>query len=192
MHRHVIDRLADTTVFRCLLLFSAMAVLPVLFMAVTTTGFGLVMMLAGQVEFASDLERGELAIALLSIGGALGFLGYQRAHSGVKNPLEHNVTVTLAFLGAGVMAALSVAGFVLFTVVSGWLEPWGPDAWLVLLGASFAAANLVWAFSGIAWMQRLLSVYVEATGRAFDDLPVVLLFVAIGLATGAALTTTTL
>ena len=190
MHRHIIDRLADTTVFRCLLLFSGMAVLPVLLMGVTATFFGAVAMLAGRFE--AGLAPAAVAIAPLSVGGLLGFLGYQRAHGGVKDPLEHNVTVTLAFLTAGVLTALSVAGFVLFTAVGAWLEPWGADAWLVLLGAAFAAANLVWAFSGIAWMQRLLSAYVEAAGRAFDGLPVLLLFVAIGLATGAALTTTTL
>ena len=190
MHRPLLDRWTDTTVFRCLLLLSAFAVLPVLFSGVTATFFGVVAALAGRFDPALGL--GSLAVALLSLGGALGFLGYQRAHWGVKDPCEHNITVTLAFLTAGVIAGLSVAGFVLFMAVSGWLEPFGPDIRLILLGGLFAAANLVWSFSGIAWMQRLLRRHAEATGEVFDGLPIVLLFIAIALATAVTLKTATL
>lgn len=190
MHRHVIDRWTDTTVFRCMLVISAMAVLPVLFMGVTTTLFGAVVMIAGR--FDSELGLGSVAIGLLSLGGALGFLGYQRAHWGVKDPLLHNMTVTLVFLAAGVLAALSVAGFVVAMSISGSLEPWGSDLWLIVPSALFAAANLVWAFSGVAWMQRLLTRYAEQTGRAFDGLPVVLLSTAIALVIAATLKTITL
>ena len=190
MHRHVIDRWADTTVFRCMLVISATAVLPVLLLGVTTTLFGALVMLGGKID--SGLRLGGLVIPLLSIGGSLGFVGYQRAHRGMKDPWLHNITLTLVFLTAGVLAALAVAGFVLVIAVAGWLEPWGADARLTALGAMFAAANLVWAFAGVAWMQRLLRGYLEATGRAFDGLPVALLVVAIALATAAALATTTL
>ena len=190
MHRHVIDRWADTTLFRCLLVISAMPVLPVLFMGVTTTVFGAIVMLAGRMD--AGLGVGASAVPLLSIGGALGFLGYQRAHSGVKDPSLHNMTVTLAFLTAGVLAALFVAGFVLVIAIGGWLVPSAANVSLVALGALFAAANLVWAFAGIAWMQRLLDGYAEKTGRAFDALPIVLLFVAIALVVAATLKTMTL
>jgi hypothetical protein len=61
-----------------------------------------------------------------------------------------------------------------------------------VLGALFAAANLVWAVAGIARIQRLLNRYAEKTGRAFDGLPVVLLFTAIALVIAAALKTLTL
>ena len=189
MHRRVIDRLTDTAVFRCMLVISAIAVLPVLFMGVTTTFFGAVVMLGGHSDWA--LESASLAIPLLSIGGALGFLGYQRAHWGLKDPSLHNMTVTLVFLAAGVLAALSVAGFVLVTAFAGWFDPWGPERWWAL-AALFAAANLVWAFAGIAWMQRLLDGYAEKTGRAFDGLPVVLLSTAIALVIAATLKTITL
>jgi hypothetical protein len=41
-------------------------------------------------------------------------------------------------------------------------------------------------------MQRLPQRYAEKTGRAFDTLPAMLLFVTLALATAAALMTTTL
>jgi hypothetical protein len=187
MHRHVIDRWADTTVFRCLLLLSAMAVLPVLAMGTLFTVFGGVATLAGP----SAVELWHVVIALLAVGGALGFLGYLRAHGGVKDPSSHNVTATLAFLTAGVLAAFSVAGVVFVTTIQTWRELWdGPS--LLVPGALFATANLVWAFAGIAWMQRLMDRYAETTGRAFDGLPVVLLFTAIALVIAATLKTMTL
>ena len=61
-----------------------------------------------------------------------------------------------------------------------------------MLGALFAGANLVWAFAGIARMQRLMGRYEERAGRAFDGLPVVLLFTAIALVIAATLKTITL
>jgi hypothetical protein len=125
-------------------------------------------------------------------GGALGFVGYVRAHRGVKDPCRHNVTATLAFLTAGVLAALSVAGVVLATVVELWRrESWDGGSFLAL-GALFAAANLVWALAGIAWMRRLMRRYEDKAGRAYDGLPVVLLFTAIALVIAATLRTMTL
>jgi hypothetical protein len=61
-----------------------------------------------------------------------------------------------------------------------------------VLGALFVLANLLWAFAGIAWMQRLMDRYAERTGQAFDGLPVVLLFTALALAIAATLKTITL
>ena len=74
-----------------------------------------------------------------------------------------------------------------------WLlrNPWGSPMW-ALPTTLFAVANLVWATSGVAWMQRLPHRYAEDTGRAFDTLPAMLLFVAIALTAAAVLRTTTL
>lgn len=187
MHRHAIDRCADTPLFRFVLLFAGLAVLPVLLT-------GLVATVIGSAAFVIDrsaVEIEQAAFALLSAGGALGFLGYWRAHGGALRPHSHNVTATLTCLAAGVVTALVVAGYTVAGALNGWKNPWSGGSW-VTLAALFAAANLVWAVSGIAWMQRLSHHYAEKVGRAFDSLPVMLLWVSIALATAAALTTTTL
>jgi hypothetical protein len=187
MRTHAIDRWADTILFRLVLLLAGLAVVPVLLMGVVATVIGS----AAFVTEHRTVELAQAAFALLSAGGALGFLGYWRAHGGALRPHRHNVTTTLTCLAAGVVAALVVAGYTVAGALSGWREPWSDGPWVVL-PALFAAANLVWALSGIAWMQRLSRRYAEKTGRAFDNLPVLLLWVAIALATAAALTTTTL
>ena len=189
MHRHAIDRWTDTTIFRVALGLAALAVVPVLLAGVNTTVIATAVLLAGSGRMELGLEQA--GFALVSVGGVLGFLGYLRARWAAKDPRRHNVTATLIFLAAGVLAALSVAGFVLVTAVASWREPWGSGVWLVL-GALFATANAVWALAGIAWMQRLARRYTEHTGRAFDGLPALLLFVAVALATAAALAVTTL
>ena len=187
MHTRAIDRWADTMWFRLVLLLAGLAVLPVLLMGVVATVFGSAAVLSGR----SSVDFAQAAFALLSAGGLLGFLGYWRAHGGALRPHGHNVTATLTCLAAGVVAALVVAGYTVAGVLSGWREPWSNGPWVVM-PALFAAANLVWALSGIAWMQRLSRRYAEKTDRAFDNLPVILLCVAIALATAAALTTATL
>jgi len=187
MHRHVIDRWTDATTFGVMLIFAGLAVVPVLAMGVLTTVIGGTVVLIER----SPVELEQAVFALLSVGGALGFLGYLRARWGARDPRQHNITATLACLAAGVLAALSVAGFVLVTAVASWREPWGSAVWLVL-GALFATANVVWALAGIGWMQRLARRYAEHTGRPFDGLPALLLLVAVALATTAALAATTL
>ena len=139
----------------------------------------------------STVDFAQAAFALLSAGGALGFLGYWRAHGGALRPHGHNVTATLTCLAAGIVAALVVAGYTVAGALSGWIETWSDGPW-VILPALFATANLVWALSGIAWMQRLARRYAEKTGRTFDTLPVMFLFVSLALAIAAALMTTTL
>lgn len=188
MHRHAFDRWADTTLFRFILLFAGFAVVPVLLMGVLATVIGGATVLIERS--AVDFEQA--AFALLSGGGALGFIGYWRAHGGALRPHGHNVAVTLTCLAVGVVAALVVAGYTVAGVLDGWTDAWrGWGPW-VTVPPLFVAANLVWAVSGIAWMQRLSRRHAEKTGRAFDNLPVMLLWVAIALATAAALTTTTL
>jgi hypothetical protein len=190
MHRALIDRCTDTTPFRLALLCAALAVVPVLLMGVATTLIGGVVMLGGLPGVQLQLEQA--VFALLSLGGALGFVGYLRAHRGARKPDRHNVTATLLCLAAGVVTALAVAGYAVTVLLDGLRSPWGSPVVEVALATLFAAANLVWAVAGIAWMQRLPRCYVERTGRAFDGVPALLLFVALALAIAAATLTTTL
>ena len=188
MHRHLIDRLYETTAFGIALGLSGALVLPVLALGVLVTVIGSNVMIAEP----SAVQLWHVVFALLAVGGTLGFVGYVRAHRGVKDPCGHNVTATLAFLAAGVLAALSVAGVALVTAVEIWRRDTSAGASFLVLGALFAAASLVWALAGIARMQRLMDRYAENTGRAFDGLPVVLLFTAIALVIAATLKTITL
>lgn len=192
MHRHLIERWYDTTAFGIALGLSGAVVLPVLALGVIVTVIGGSIMLAEP----SAVELGQVVFALLAVGGALGFVGYVHAHFGIKDPGRHNVTATLLCLTAGVLAALSVAGGVLVWALVMAIEMWPHDLHdgtsVFVVGALFAAANLVWASAGIARMQRLMRRYEERAGRAFDGLPVVLLFTAIALAIAAALKTITL
>ena len=149
MHRHRIDRWTDTTAFRCMLLFAGLVVLPVLAMGVLTTVIGGAVLL--MERSAVDVERA--VFALLSVGGGLGCIGYARAHLGARKPDRHNVTATLICLAAGVVTAVFVAGIALAGVLDGWTAPWSAEPWVAVPGL-FAAANLVWVVSGIAWMQR--------------------------------------
>jgi hypothetical protein len=189
MERSLVDRLADTTAFRVLLALSGCAVLPVLGIGVLMTAIGG----AALVSAPQRIEVGQVAFGLLALGGALGMIGWVRVLIGLRAPARHSVAATLLLLAAGILAALAVAGFVAVVVIeAARLRAW-PDAaaWLGL-GALFVAANLVWALAGVASIQRLLRRYAESTGRLFDTLPVVLLSVAIALATAAVLTTAVL
>jgi hypothetical protein len=188
MRRHLLERWYHTTAFGIALGLSGALVLPVLALGVLVTAIGGTVMIAR----SSAVELGQLAFALLSVGGTVGFVGYLRAHRGVKDPPRHNVTLTLAFLTAGVLAALSVAGVVLVTAVEIWRREARDGESFLVLGAVFAVASLVWALAGIARMQRLMERWTEETGRAFDVVPVVLLFTAIALAIAAILKTLTL
>jgi hypothetical protein len=182
------ERWTDTVIFRVLWCLAACAVLPVLGVGVLVTAISA----PALVNAPQRIEAGQMAFGLLALGGALGLVGYVRALLGVRAPARHNVAATLLLLAAGILAALAVAGFVAtvaLEVVQ--LRRW-PDAapWLGL-GGLFVAANLIWVLAGIASMQRLLRRYAETTGQGFDSLPVVLLCVAIALATVAALATLT-
>ena len=112
MHRHLIERWFDTTAFGIALGLSGAVVLPVLALGVMVTVIGGSFMIAEP----SAVELGHVVFALLAVGGALGFVGYVRAHFGIKDPCRHNVTATLLFLTAGVLAALSVAVVVLVRI----------------------------------------------------------------------------
>lgn len=183
MYRPLLVRWTDTAAHRLMLVLAGILVLPVLGMGVVTT------LLSGVVILTEPLNIGleQLVFALLSIGGALGILGYVRAHLGAREPDRHNVTATLVCLAVGTLVAFAVAGFVVAQAVASWRAPWSRNAWLGL-AALFAAANLVWALAGVAWMQRLPCCYAAKTGRVFDSLPVVLLLLAIALAIAAVLT----
>lgn len=189
MKRSLIDRWTETTPFRLALLLAALAVVPVLFMGVAATVIGGVVMFVG--PSAADIELEQAVLALLSLSGVLGFAGYLRAHWGVTRLDRHNITATLICLAAGVVTALAIAGYALTGALDGFRSPWGSPV-CVSLTTLFAVANVVWAFSGIAWMLRLPRRYAERTGRTFDGLPALFLFVAVALAAAAALAATTL
>jgi hypothetical protein len=130
-------------------------------------------------------------VVVLSAGGAIGVIGWVRALRGIRRPEGHNVTATLVCLVVGTATALAVGAFAATPMVAGLREPWGPAA-VAWPAALFVAAQAVWVLAGIGWMQRLMRRHAEHTGRAFDGIPVVLLFVAIGLGVAAALLTLTL
>jgi len=187
MDRPLLDRWTDTTVFRAALLFSAIAVLPVLALGAIVTVIGG----AAMLEARSAVELEQMLFGLVSAAGVLGFVGYARAHWAARDPGSHNVTATVLCLGAGVAAALAVAAYTVFGTLEGLRDPWSSPMW-ALPTTLFTVANLVWATSGVAWMQRLPHRYAEDTGRAFDGLPVVMLFIAIALVIAATLKTLTL
>ncbi len=181
MDRALIDRWTDTTAFRIALALSSALVLPVLALGILVTILGGTVLLAEHAAVGFE----QVAFGLLSVGGALGLVGYVRALLGVRKPERHNVAATLICLMAGIATALAVAGYSIVGTLDGLREPWTSPAWLSLT-TLFASANLVWALSGIAWLQRLPRRYTERTGRVFDGLPTLLLFVAVTLAAAAA------
>jgi len=186
MERSLIDRWTDTTAFSCLLVASSIVVWPVVAMGVVITVIGgAAVLIDGAVDIA------QAALALSSVGGALGFVGYIRALMGARNPARHNIMATLVCLAAGVITAFAVAVSALILAVLAWTTPWGNQG-VVAASVLFAAATLIWALSGIGWMQRLPSRYADKTGREFDSVPVILLFVALALATAAVLATAAL
>jgi hypothetical protein len=187
MNRPLIERWTDTTVFRFVLFFSGVLVMPVLALGVLTTVIGGTLL----VIEPSAIELEQAMFGLLSAGGALGVVGYARAHLGVRNPHRHNVTATLLCLAAGILTALAVAGYAMFGTFAASRSPWETPAW-VAVTTLFAAANVVWAVAGIAWLQRLPRRYAERTGAAFDGVPALFLFVAVALATAAMAIATTL
>jgi hypothetical protein len=187
MEKPLLDRWTDTATFRFLLFCSGVLVMPVLALGVLTTVIGGGVLVTQPTAFGLE----QLAFGLLSAGGMLGLVGYVRAHLGAKNPTGHNITATLLCLGAGVVTALAVTSFAVVGSLDGLRSPWGAPAWIAVTTV-FAAANLAWVISGIAWMQRLPHRYAVRTGRSFDGLPALLLFVALALAIVAATIATTL
>jgi hypothetical protein len=186
MERSLIDRWTDNAAFRLALFFSGLIAVPVLLLGLLGTVSLLVAAVARQ---RAELEGA--AFVLLSLGGALGFLGYLRAHRAARDPSGHAMTTTLLCLAIGVVTALGVAGFIAAEAIESWLSPWGSARWLAF-AAPFGAANVVWALAGVAWIQRLSYLYAEETGRRFDTVPAMMFFVAVALATSAVLVMTSL
>jgi hypothetical protein len=149
------------------------------------TTVGMLVAAAGNAQF-SLFDGG--VIALPSLGGALGIVGLLRAHWGARHAERHNVTATLICLAIGIATALGVAVVVVVELMS---TSFDYGRWHVgnAIAALFVAAHACWVLWGIAWMQRLTRRYAEQAGRAFDATPVVLLGVAIALATSAAFVT---
>ncbi len=174
MERQLIDRLADTTLFRVLLVLSGLMVLPVL-------GLGLLFSPLALLSTYSAPAVGSVAFVVLSTGGALGITGWLRARWGTRMPERHNIGVTLALITIGIATALAVGGFVAIVAIVEFWRPWGWEGPPVVVVGAFVAAHGVWIVSGVAWIERLTRSYVERTGREYDAIPVALLLVALGL-----------
>lgn len=186
MERSLLDRWTDTAAFRLLLFFSALVSVPVLLLGLVATAWLLASVFSWR---RAELEA--TAIVLLSIGGALGLIGYFRALWAAKAPSRHNLTATLVCLGIGSVTALCVAGFSTASAIESWRWSSRFAGWTALT-ALFIAAHVVWAAAGVGSWQRLTRRYAAATGRAFDSLPVLLLLAALALATTAVLLTAAL
>lgn len=183
MDRHLIERWTDTTAFGVALVFAGTLALPVLAFGVIVS-VGLVV--AAVVEQTAN-PMGTV-IVVLSAGGAIGVIGWLRAHRGTSAPEGHNVTATLVCLVVGAVTALAVGAIAAAPIVISLRDPWIRLAEVWPAGL-FVAAHVVWVLAGIGWMQRLTRRYAEHTGRAFDGLPAASLCVAIALAAAAALVT---
>jgi hypothetical protein len=192
MDRHLIDRWTDTTTFGVALAFAVALALPVLALGIIVS-----VAMIGVAIFEQRIGPFGPVVVVLSVGGVIGVVGWARARQGSSRPEGHNVTATLVCLVVGTATALAVGAFAATPMVGGLREPWGPAAvaWTAAAAwpaALFVAAHAVWVLAGIGWMQRLMRRHAEHTGRAFDGIPVVLLFVAMGLGAAAALLTLTL
>jgi len=186
MDRHLVERWTDTTTFGVALIFAGTLALPVLALGVIVS-----VVMIGVALFKQTVEPFGTVVVALSAGGAIGVIGWLRARRGISSPDGHDVTATLVCLVVGIATALAVGAFSAAPIVVYLRKPWGPVAAAWPAGL-FAAAHAVWVLAGIGWMQRLMRRHAEHTGRAFDGIPVVLLFVAMGLGAAAALLTLTL
>ena len=180
MRRALIDRMADTAVFRLLLFLSGLVVLPMLLAGVVISAF-----YVRDWEWKS--EPALLAIPVLSAGGVIGMVGWLRARSGADTPKEHNVGLTLVCMAVGVATALAMMVAAVAETIDGLPDPFGSDWPLALPTAALVAAHAVWIVSGIAWMERLTQSYELHVGRAFDVLPILLLLIVLGLLIAAGL-----
>ena len=185
MRRQMIDRMADTTAFRILLLVSGLMVLPVLALGLLLSPFFLV----GLIAYP---DAGSLAFVLLSTGGAIGIFGWLRARWGARTPDRHNVGLTLVLLAIGIVTALAVGGFVTYFAITEFWKPWGWTGPPLFAAAAFVFAHGVWIVSGIAWIERLTFSYAVRTGRIFDAIPIALLLVSLGLVLAVVLAAATL
>jgi len=181
----MIDRAADTTGFRILLLVSGLMALPVLALGLLVSPF-----LPIGLTFSPD--AGALVFVVLSIGGGIGIVGWLRARWGARTPERHNVGLTLAFLATGIATALATGGIVAYTAITELSNPWGWKGPPVVAAATFVFAHGVWIVCGIAWIERLMFAYAVRTGRIFDAIPDAMLLVALGLALAVVFASATL
>ena len=186
MGTHLIDRLTATLGFRVLFFLSAVLVLPVLALGLFFTS-GFLLSPLWQQEVVPEI----LGFASLSLGGAIGTLGWVLSLVAARNPERYNLTAILVCLAVGVVTALAVTVYSVGQIVEDLDKPWGTGFSAPAFGV-FGIATTIWALDGVGRMQVLMRRYHERTGRVFDGLPVMLLFVAIGLAVGATLATVTL
>jgi len=186
MGTHMIDRLTSTLTFRVLFFLSAVLVLPVLALGLLFTS-GFLLSLAWQRETALEV----LAFASLSLGGAVGTVGWILSLIASRNPERYSLTAIFVCLTIGVVTALAVTAYSIGQMLEGLRSPWDP----MLMTAPFAVfgtATTIWVLDGIGRMQVLARRYWECTGHAFDAMPVVFLMVSIGLAAGGVAASVTL
>ena len=185
MRRQLIDRMTDTPAFRILLVLSGLMVLPVL-------ALGLLFAPVALVASFLEPDASTLAFVLLSLGGAVGLVGWLRARWGARTPERHNVGLTLALLAIGIGTALAVGGIVTYFAITEFSKPWGWNGPPLVAAATFVFAHGVWIVSGVACIERLMFSYAVRTGRVFDAIPIVLLLVALGLVLAVVLAAATL
>lgn len=187
MGTHLIDRLTGTLGFRVLFVVSAVLVLPVLALGLFVTSGFLMAMTTWQrealIEFLGPLS--------LSLGGAIGIIGWVFSLVAARNPERYNLPAILICLAVGVVTALAITTYSISQLIAELGSRYSSGLSAPAFGV-FGIATTIWVLDGIGRMQVLFRRYRERTGHVFDGLPVLLLFVALTLATAATLTATTL
>lgn len=184
MGTHMIDRLTGTLGFRVLFVVSAVLVLPVLALGLFVTS-GLFLAMANS-EHDSLMEM--LGFVSLSLGGAIGTAGWVLSLVAARNPERYNLTAILICLAVGVVTAFAVTTYSIGALLAELGSRYSSGLSVQAFGVFGTATTICW-LDGIGRMQLLFRRYRERTGLVFDGLPVLLLFVALTLATAAALTT---
>jgi hypothetical protein len=175
MGTHLIDRLTSTLGFRVLFVVSAVLVLPVLALGLLFTS-GFLMAMMWQPEVAIEI----FGFAALSLGGAVGTLGWVLALVAARNPERYNLTAIIVCLVVGVVTALAVTAYSIGQIAEELDNPWVSRFSAPAFGV-FGIATTIWALDGIGRMQQLVRRYRERTGHVFDAIPIVFLLVALGL-----------
>jgi uncharacterized protein with PQ loop repeat len=187
MGTHLIDRLTSALGFRVLFVVSAVLVLPVLALGLFVTSVFFLAMTNARYDEMAEM----LGFVSLSLGGAIGTLGWVLSLVAARNPERYNLTAIFVCLAVGVVTALVVTIYSIRQIVESIDSPWGLRLSAPGFGV-FAIATTIWVLDGIGRMQVLARRYRERTGRVFDGLSVAMLLVALALAIMAALNTLTL
>ena len=186
MGTHLIDRLTGTLGFRVLFVVSAVLVLPVLALGLFVTSGFLMAMTTWQREALVEM----LGFVSLSLGGAIGIIGWVFSLVAARSPERYNLTAILLCLAVGVVTALAVTAYSIIELIAEFASRYSFGLSAPAYGL-FAIATTIWVLDGIGRMQVLMRRHWERTGHVFDGLPVLVLFVSLALAVGATLGTAT-